>query len=54
MAIIVKYIHPPIPTRRFDWCAYVEGHEEIGPYGWGKTAGEAKIDLYAQTHKEET
>lgn len=37
---------PPIPDRRFDWCAYFEGREEEGPYGWGNTEAAALRDLF--------
>ena len=43
--IITTYVHPPIPDRRFDWCAYHDGEEEKGNYGYGKTEAEALEDL---------
>ena len=43
--IITTYIHPPIPIRQFDWCAYRDGEEERGGYGWGPTELEALVDL---------
>ena len=43
--IVVNYIYPPIPDRRHDWCAYVDGWEEDGPYGWGATKFSALMDL---------
>ena len=33
--IITTYVHPPIPMRHFDWCAYRDGCEETAPVGWG-------------------
>ena len=26
--IITRNVYPPIPDRRFDWCAYHDGDEE--------------------------
>jgi hypothetical protein len=43
--IITKHEYPPIPIRSFDWCAYHEGEEEQGWYGWGATEAEAISDL---------
>jgi hypothetical protein len=39
------YIYPPIPIRCFDWCAWIDGYEEAGPYGHGKTEVQALADL---------
>lgn len=39
--ILTRFVYPPIPWRIFDWCAYREGHEEDGDYGWGSTKEEA-------------
>lgn len=38
-------VFPPIPVREFDWCAYHDGDEETGRYGWGYTEKEAVADL---------
>ncbi len=44
--IVTKFVHPPIPVRQFDYCAWIEGHDEEGrPEGWGATELEARIDL---------
>lgn len=44
--IITDYVFPPIPDRRFDWCAYYENDvENQNLYGWGKTKEEALEDL---------
>jgi hypothetical protein len=43
--VIVSAVFPPIPDRRFDWCAYWDGEEEEGHYGWGTTPEEALADL---------
>ena len=42
--IITRNVYPPIPDRRFDWCAYHDGDEENGGYGWGSTEAEAIAD----------
>jgi hypothetical protein len=43
--IVTRNIYPPIPLRQFDWCAYVDGEEERGEYGYGRTRAEAVADL---------
>jgi hypothetical protein len=43
--IITIHAYPPIPRSDFDWCAYHEGEEERGHYGWGRTESEAIEDL---------
>lgn len=46
MSVIhTDYVHPPIPTRVHDWCAWVDGTEEDGNYGWGRTEAEALREL---------
>lgn len=46
MTIITQYVCPPVPTRAWDWMAYVEGDEEgNGPTGRGPTEAEALRDL---------
>lgn len=35
-SVITKCEPPPIPVRRFDWHAYIDGQEE-GPTGYGFT-----------------
>jgi hypothetical protein len=45
LTIRVTCVCPPIPLRQFDWCAYVDGQEESGRYGWGFTRPEAIADL---------
>jgi hypothetical protein len=50
MKIITQFLYPPIPTRIFDWCAYIDGHEECN-IGYGETkeaAIEALMDLENQ------
>lgn len=43
--MITSCICPPIPDRRYDWCAYWDGEEESGHYGYGTTKAEAIADL---------
>jgi hypothetical protein len=46
MKIITHHEYPPIPDRRFDWCAYHEDEvENAHHYGWGATEQEALDDL---------
>ncbi len=43
--LITVNVHPPIPTRDWDWCAYTEGEEEKPwMYGWGVTEKDAIAD----------
>jgi hypothetical protein len=46
--IIVKNDPPPIPVRRFDWHAFIDGTEEGGMVGYGETEAEALLDLAEQ------
>lgn len=50
--IKTTHIFPPIPDRSNDWCAYYEGTEEAGPYGWGPTE-KAAIDDLKQNYEVE-
>ena len=43
--IVTSYVHPPIPVRNMDWCAFYDGEEEAGGYGWGRTEAEAVADF---------
>lgn len=43
--IITTHVRPPIPCRRNDWCAYPDGEEENGDYGWGATEDAAIAEL---------
>lgn len=52
MKLITKSEFPPIPNRSMDWCAYVEGDEESGNYGWGSTE-QAAIDDWIENFAEE-
>jgi hypothetical protein len=44
--IVTSYVCPPIPYRNNDWCAYEDGCEEDGKYGWGATEQEAIKDFF--------
>jgi hypothetical protein len=46
--IVTQYVAPPVPTRQFDWVAFVQGDEEHGPTGRGPTEAEALRDLCKQ------
>jgi hypothetical protein len=53
--IITSQINPPIPVRQFDWCAFYDGEEEAGNYGYGATQAEAIQDFrdnFAADHDE--
>lgn len=43
--IVTSNDRPPIPTRAHDWCAFRDGEEEKGGYGYGVTELEAVADL---------
>jgi hypothetical protein len=43
--IVTSHIFPPIPDRSMDWCAYYDGEEERGDYGYGPTEQAAINDL---------
>ncbi len=45
MKVLVHYDPPPIPIRKFDFCAYVDGYEE-GFDGRGGTAFQAVLEVY--------
>lgn len=43
--IVSRHVFPPIPIRDFDWCAFFDGEEELGGYGWGRTEADAIQDF---------
>lgn len=44
--IATSYANPPIPTRKFDWCAYIDDYgADDSPYGYGETEREAICEL---------
>lgn len=53
MPIIIRQpVFPPIPTTKFDWCAYYDGQEELRNYGWGPTEAEAVADLQEKSEDQ--
>lgn len=50
--IVTDFVYPPIPVREFDWCAWVDGCEEDGPRGWGKTKEQAVTALLEELVSE--
>lgn len=40
-----RWVHPPIPFRGRDWCAWWGDEDEGTVYGWGATESEAIYDL---------
>lgn len=45
MQVKTENTYPPIPIRTHDWHAWVDGYEEDGFYGAGRTEREAIEDL---------
>jgi hypothetical protein len=43
--IITSYVFPPIPVRHYDYCAFRQGTEVSGNYGWGASKEDAIADL---------
>lgn len=43
--IITDHVHPPIPYRGMDWCAYFDGDEPPCKVGWGATEEAAIMEL---------
>ena len=50
--IVTDYVSPPIPSRNFDWVAYLDGREEEGVYGYGQTEREAVNELLELLEEE--
>lgn len=54
MKIVVHHEYPPIPCRKFDWCAYdADSYEPGRPLGWGATKLEAIEDLLLEMEEAE-
>jgi hypothetical protein len=51
--IITSHDFPPIPDRRFDWSAYLDGYEPGAPLGRGPTEESAIADLLEQLEERE-
>lgn len=45
MEIGTSFVFPPIPTRAFDWQAFVVDMEDESPVGYGATEAEALEEL---------
>ena len=43
--INVEYIHPPVPSRQFDYSATLDGYEPGDPIGFGPTPEAARDAL---------
>ena len=52
--IVTSFVYPPIPWRQFDWCAWIDGDEESGPYGYGPTEDAAIADLRDELEARES
>lgn len=47
-----EFIQPPIPDRSHDWVAWMDGKDETGPFGYGRTKEEAIRDLQDQSWED--
>ncbi len=52
MVIKTACIYPPVPSRQFDYAAWIDGREE-GPTGYGPTPEAAIADLREWLELEE-
>ena len=50
--IVTHSTHSPLPTRINDWCAFYEGEEEAGNYGYGATPEAAIADFIENCQEE--
>jgi hypothetical protein len=48
MTVRTERICPPIPTRQYDWSAWVDGEEEQCSTAYGPTEAEALRNLAEQ------
>lgn len=46
--INIVHLHPPIPSRKWDYCATVEGYEPGDPIGYGETPEASQAQLQDQ------
>jgi hypothetical protein len=51
--IVTSPTHSPLPYRHYDWCAYFDGEEEAGNYGYGATEIEAIADFLTEAVADE-
>lgn len=49
LVVRTEFVHPPIPDRRWDWCATFDGYEPGEPIGYGPTENAAMLDLVSET-----
>jgi hypothetical protein len=54
MKIIVEFIRHPIPDRKYDWTAYVDGDEELRLNGYGSTWQEAVKEMLENYEMSDT
>jgi hypothetical protein len=52
LLVSVNYERPPVPTTACDWSAVIDGHEEYGPYGRGRTKIDAVQDLLTRLEED--
>lgn len=52
LRIRTHFEFPPIPDRRFDYCATEDDYEPGRPIGWGRTEKDAIDDLLEQIGDE--
>jgi hypothetical protein len=51
--INTQHVYPPIPVRKYDWCATFDGYEPGDLIGEGATEAEAIADLRTQAAEAE-
>jgi hypothetical protein len=52
--IITSHDPKPIPDRRFDWTAVLDGYEPGCPIGYGRTEQAAIMDLMDRLEEQES
>lgn len=52
-SIVTTYVNPPIPYVSGDYCAHIDGEEELGEYGYGATEQEAIDNLIELLQEQE-
>ena len=50
--IISSFIHPPIPSRKYDWESVFEDYDEGDLIGHGETKQESIKDLKQQKNEQ--
>lgn len=51
-AVHTECVSPPIPMPSYDWLAHLDGDEDSGPFGVGRTRDEAIDDLAEQLDEQ--